>query len=839
MKAVVMAGGEGSRLRPLTSNRPKPLVPVATVPIMEHIVRHLAHQGFTEQLSTLFYLGDEIQSYFGSGADFGVSMEYSVEPVPLGTAGSIKKAEESLKDETFLIVSGDALTDCDFKKAVEFHKEKGAVATLILYRVPNPLEFGLVITDDSGKVVRFLEKPSWSEVFTDTVNTGMYILEPCVFELMEPNRSYDWSQDIFPKLLEMGAPIYGYVMDGFWSDVGSLQQYREAQEQVLRHEVQLPIPGSATDSGVFLGSNLSIDQDVVLRPPVVVGRNVKIKSGAVIGPYASIGDNCIIEEGAQIERSVIWERSYIGPHVSVKSAIVCSRATIKRECQLMEDSVVGDRCLVDVGTHIRPRVKLWPDKIVERGSIVNMSLVWGNKWRGNLFRDLGVAGLSNIEMTPDFACRLGSAFGSLFPTGGTVITGRDSSRSSRMLKRALISSLLSVGCNVLDLRSAPVPIARHFIRNSGAEGALTVRKLPGNSRVSLIEMFGPDGTYLSKNLERKVETLFFREDYKRTDPDDVGVIEFSSRAVEEYQSDFFKQLGPHEDTRTLRVVCDYGYSALASIYPAMLGQMGIESISLNAFNDSRRAPRTQDEIAAHLRDLSKIVGTLNYDIGVLFLDEGERLVLVDSSGREISGNRLFAVLCSLVIHTQPKARIAMSVAAPRLLEESLRRLGAEVIRTKADVRSLVQSAQSDQVDFAGDDRGGFIFPTLHPGFDAPFSFAQVAAMLQQTASTIGELADGLPDFHSAKQSVRVPWEAKGTVMRILNDSSFPDATISSLDGIKIQWRDESVLVLPDSFEPVFHVVAEGANDADARRLADEFSQRIESLVPEAGLDPIS
>nr|MCU0636192.1 sugar phosphate nucleotidyltransferase [Gemmatimonadaceae bacterium] len=257
---------------------------------------------------------------------------------------------------------------CDFKKAVEFHKEKGAVATLILYRVPNPLEFGLVITDDSGKVVRFLEKPSWSEVFTDTVNTGMYILEPSVFELMEPNRSYDWSQDIFPKLLEMGAPIYGYVMDGFWSDVGSLQQYREAQEQVLRHEVQLPIPGSATDSGVFLGSNLSIDQDVVLRPPVVIGRNVKVKAGAVIGPYASIGDNCIIEEGAQIERSVIWERSYIGPHVSVKSAIVCSRATIKRECQLMEDSVVGDRCLVDVGTHIRPRVKLWPDKIVERGS---------------------------------------------------------------------------------------------------------------------------------------------------------------------------------------------------------------------------------------------------------------------------------------------------------------------------------------------------------------------------------------------------------------------------------------------------------------------------------------
>ncbi|MFQ3678392.1 MAG: nucleotidyltransferase family protein, partial [Fimbriimonadaceae bacterium] len=209
MKAVVMAGGEGSRLRPITANRPKPLVPICNRPIMEHILELLKRHGIQDVVSTLHYMADEIQNYFGDGADFDVSMSYSIEDTPLGTAGSVKKAESLIGNDTFLIISGDALTDCDLSKAIAFHKAKKAVATLILYHVPNPLEFGVVITDDDGRVIRFLEKPTWSEVFSDTVNTGMYILEPEVFERMEPGRQYDWSQDIFPEILRSGEPIYG------------------------------------------------------------------------------------------------------------------------------------------------------------------------------------------------------------------------------------------------------------------------------------------------------------------------------------------------------------------------------------------------------------------------------------------------------------------------------------------------------------------------------------------------------------------------------------------------------------------------------------------------------
>ncbi len=824
-----MAGGEGSRLRPLTANRPKPLVPICNVPIMEHILTLLRRHHIEDVVATVHYLADEIQGYFGDGSDFGVKLQYSVERTPLGTAGSVKNAEAQLAGETFLIISGDALTDCDLTKAIEFHRAKKSLATLVLYRVAEPLEFGVVITDENHRVERFLEKPSWSEVFSDTVNTGIYILEAAVFAQMEPGLAYDWSGDIFPKMLEQGLPIYGYVMEEYWCDVGSLSQYREAQEDLLSGQVDLPIPGHADGAGVFIERNSQIDPAATIIPPVVIGRNCKIKRGAKIGPNTAIGDSVVVEEDAIIERSVVWDSTYIGPNVEIHSASICSRATIKRDSIVREDAVVGDRCLVDVGCTIRPRVKLWPDKIVERGSTVTMSLIWGNKWRGSLFRELGVAGLSNLEITPDFACRLGSAFGSVLVPGTKVVTSRDSTRSSRMIKRAVISSLLSVGCDVIDLRSMALPVARHYIKASGAGGAINVRKLPGNARVTLVELFDARGAYLPRNLERKVETAFFREDFRRADPDDLGMIENASQAVEDYQNDFFRLIQPRENRKRSKIAVDYGYSSLAAIYPPMLGRLGVESISLNSFNDAKLSPRTPEEIEKHLDNLRSIVGSLGYDMGVLFTDEGERLHVVDDRGQILSGNALFGTLCSLIARTQPGVRIAMSVTAPSRLEDLLVKQGAEVLRTKADTRSLMALALDKDAAFAGDDRGGFIFPEIHPGFDGPFSFAKLLYLLEDSGASLSEVASELPVFHLDYEAVRCPWEAKGSVMRHLSEEQRDDQRVELIDGIKIFDRDSWVLVLPDAVEPVFHIYAESPEAAGSRALVAEYVKKIESL----------
>jgi len=837
MKAVVMAGGEGTRLRPLTVNYPKPLVPICNKPIMEHILTLLKRHGITDVVATVHYLADEIQSHFGDGSDFEMNIAYSTETTPLGTAGSVKQAESLLDGERFLIISGDSLTDCDLQKAIDFHIQKQSLATLILYRVPSPLEFGVVITDEEGRIQRFLEKPSWSEVFSDTVNTGIYIIEPEILDMIEPDKFCDWSQDVFPLLLEQGKPLYGYVMEEYWTDVGSLAQYREAQEHLLSGRINLPVPGNQIGPGIYAGTNCNISDGATIVPPVCIGRNCKIKHGARIGPYTTVGDNVFIEGGAVVERSVIWDSAYIGPHVSIRSAIAGYRVTIKKDSVLNEDSVIGDRCLIEVQSTIRPRVKLWPDKVVERGSTVTMSLIWGNKWHGNLFRELGVAGLSNIEITPDFACRLGSAFGSTLPPRSTVVTSRDSTRSSRMIKRALISSLLSVGCNVIDLQSIALPIARHFIKNSEAAGALNVRKMPDNARVTLIELFDSRGSYLSKAAERKIESAYAREDFLRIDPDDLGVIEQGLHAIEDYQSDFARRIKTVFSKRRFRVVCDYGYSPVGSFYPAMLSKLAVESISLNSFNDAKSAPRTLSEIAHHVGTLRHIVSSLNYDMGVLFTNEGERLIVIDDRGRELDGNTLFAAMCLLISKTHENPTIAMSVTASMRIEEELIKQGVKVVRTKNDTRTIMSSAADVGATFAGNSDGGLMFPDFHPGFDGPYAFAKMITMMQTLNVTLSDIVAQLPKFQITHERVRCPWEAKGIVMRRLSEEHKDSDRVELLDGIKVYDRDGWVLVLPDSLEPLFHVYAESDKASDAEAMMNEYVRKVSEYQLSSGSNP--
>jgi mannose-1-phosphate guanylyltransferase/phosphomannomutase len=232
----------------------------------------------------------------------------------------------------------------------------------------------------------------------------------------------------------------------------------------------------------------------------------------------------------------------------------------------------------------------------------------------------------------------------------------------------------------------------------------------------------------------------------------------------------------------------------------------------------------------HVQNLSQIVGTLGYDLGVLFTEEGERLTLVDARGERIQGTALLAVLGTLVARTQPQARIAISITAPTSLEDVLTRHGAEVIRTKSDVRSLMASSLDSNVTFAGDERGGFIFPDFHPGFDAPFSFGMLMTMLQQTGDSIREVAAEMPVFKLAYEQVRVPWEAKGAVMRLISEETRDGRHVELLDGIKIFEQDTWVLVLPDAVEPLFHVYAESQDEEEGAELVGRYVRKIERLV---------
>ncbi|MGZ4371083.1 MAG: sugar phosphate nucleotidyltransferase, partial [Gaiellaceae bacterium] len=281
MKAVVMAGGEGTRLRPLTSNQPKPMVPVVGKPCMEHILELLRDHGLTDVIVTVAFLPQAIRSYFGDGETLGLQIGYSVEESPLGTAGSVKLAAKQL-DETFLVISGDALCDVDLGKLIAFHKEKGAAVTIGLKAVDNPLEFGIVVTDEEGRIERFFEKPSWGQVFSDTINTGIYVLEPEVLKHVPTDRPFDFSKELFPYLLEMGRPLYGYVMDGYWQDIGNLDQFRQANFDALEENVKLNIPGIRIRGNVWLGEGVEIGDLEQIEGPAYIGNYCRIAAGATV-----------------------------------------------------------------------------------------------------------------------------------------------------------------------------------------------------------------------------------------------------------------------------------------------------------------------------------------------------------------------------------------------------------------------------------------------------------------------------------------------------------------------------------------------------------------------------
>jgi mannose-1-phosphate guanylyltransferase/phosphomannomutase len=235
------------------------------------VLRLVRRHGITETVVTVQFLAALVRNYFGDGDELGMHLSYATEETPLGTAGSVKNAEEVLRDAPFLVISGDALTDIDLTDLIRFHREKGALVTVALKSVPDPLEFGIVITGEDGRIERFLEKPTWGQVFSDTVNTGIYVMEPEVLDHVAAGEQVDWSHDVFPALLAAGLPLYGYVAEGYWEDVGTHESYLRAQADVLNRQVEVDVAGFEVSPGVWIGEGAEVDPEAIIKGPVYIG----------------------------------------------------------------------------------------------------------------------------------------------------------------------------------------------------------------------------------------------------------------------------------------------------------------------------------------------------------------------------------------------------------------------------------------------------------------------------------------------------------------------------------------------------------------------------------------
>ncbi|NOK58723.1 MAG: nucleotidyltransferase [Chloroflexi bacterium AL-W] len=831
MKAVLMAGGEGSRLRPLTINRPKPMVPIVDRQVIGHIIELLKIHGITDIIITVQYLANVIQDEFGDGTAYEVNIEYSVEEQPLGTAGSVKNAENLLK-EPFLVISGDALTDFDLSKIIAAHDASGAMATLTLTRVPNPLEYGVIIIDEDGHVRQFLEKPSWGEVFSDTVNTGIYVLNPEVFKYIEKGKVSDWSKDIFPHMLHKDDKIMGYVAEGYWTDVGTIEEYMRANHDYLSGKVNLPRVGYKIFDDVWVDGDAEIAPDAQFNGPVYLGHGAKIKGGVIIHGPSAIRNYTVVDTRATIDRSVLWRNSYVGERAELRGAIVLRQCNIKRRAVLFEGVVVGDQTIINAGAVIGANVKIWPSKEIDEGATITTSIIWGSQGRRVLFGRYGITGLVNIDLTPEFCAKLGAAFGATLQPGSNVIMNRDAHYTSRMLKRAIIAGLPSAGVNVLELHSVPIPVARYITHAMGAAGGVHLRLSPLDNRVVDIKFFDSHGLDIDTPTERKIEGVFFREDYRRVYLDEIGRIVDTENIEQMYTDAFLRSLRPEALpglSKDFNLIIDYANSNPSSILPNILRRLEIDVVELNANLDDNRVFLTAQQFEEGVNRLARITPVMGADMGVRLDSGGEKLFLVDDAGRRLSGMQALAAVTALVMSINKGGSVAVPVTAPRAFEQIAERYGGKIIRTRATLSALMRTAVNNHdLVLLGDGTGCYIFPSFYPVADGLYATVKIMELLALRQMRLSQVIYDLPPYYMDQVRVPCRWEHKGKVMRILNQQ-YHDRKLKQIDGIKIDLGDEWVLILPDPDGPFFYIIAEGSNEEQAQVLTEKYAGLVTGL----------
>src|SRR6266508_1795943 len=769
MKAVVMAGGEGSRLRPLTSSLPKPLVPVAGRPIMEHILLHLRRHQLRDVVATVQYMGASIRNYFGDGSEPGVALTYSVEDSPLGTAGSVMLARQQL-NETFVVISGDSLTEIDLGAAARFHRERKAIATIVLKPVPNPLEYGVVVVDEGGAVQRFIEKPSWGEVISDLANTGIYILDPAVFDFFRPNEVTDWSGEVFPKLLKEGEPVFGWIADGYWEDVGSHAAYMKANFDCLEGKVKVQLPGDRVGDATWIHPEAEVFPGARIDGPALIGAGAKVRGDAWVNGPTVIGAYTTIDSGVKISNSIVWDHSYVGLNSRLRGSVVCRSVPVKN-------------------------------------------------------------GLINIEITPEFASRLGAAIGALTPKGTEIAFSRDYTRSARMIGRALMSGIISAGSGVIDLSVLPAPVSRYWSRRNHVS-AVHVQTSPVDPRSADIRIFDDHGLDIDKRSERKLEGLFFREDIRRVSHYEMGRITRRDQQTDRYMEDTLDKL----DLEVVRgaafkVVIDYNNGAAAMVLPQVLRELNCAVIPLNAAPAEGVVEQDDATFQAHLQEMGVITSAVKAKLGVFIDTPGERCFIVDEAGSLLAHDEAFAVLAQLALTGKPGMVLgpASSSLAFSMIADQYR---SRYVPTKLTPGAVLRAAQHAEAVLASDGGGGFCWPDFAISFDAIFTIARVLEMLAKTGTSLGALRGRIPAVTHRTAVEFCPWEVKGRVMRTMMERHLRDR-VDLTDGVKVFVDDGWVLVAPDADRPEYYVIASTIDRGHAERLVEEYSALVRSVVAEA------
>ncbi len=814
IKAIIMAGGKGTRLRPLTCGIPKPMVPLFDKPVMEYTLNLLKEHGFYDVGITLSYLPQVIIDYFGEGKDYDLRIKYFIEKTALGTGGSVRNADNYL-DSTFIVISGDAITDLDLEKAIDFHRRKNSKATIVLKRVPIPIEYGVVITMPDGRIVRFLEKPGWSEVFSDTVNTGIYILEPEVLNYYSKGQVFDFSKDLFPRLLKDEIPMYGYIMDDYWCDIGDLVSYRQTHFDILDGKVKIKLEGNEIEKGIWMCNGVFVSGSAKLISPLYIGNGSIIEDDAYVDSYSVISNNCRIGPRSKIKRSIMWKSTEIGEDTKISGTVLCSNSVIKNGVNIFENTVIGENTVILDNSVIKPEVKIWPEKKVYENTTVSQNIVWGTKASKNIFGMKGVSGIINMEITPEFCSRLGSAYGLTIGSGNVLIVSSDNGSQSEIVKNSLISGILSVGGQCIKLKSSTLPMTKFGIVYHKASGGIHIYTEKNKPYKTFIEFFDGEGINIDRNTERSIENLLNSGDFERCKIEDI---KFQTE-IENFKEIYIKHgisLIPNIDAirrKNFNLLLASNSEGIISIANAYLKSLGCNISSIWGNTD----------INSFSRDLLNIKA----DLGIIISESGENLTLMDEKGTLIENEKYLLLSELIAIKGYDVKKYVLPHAFPSVADKIANNNRADTVRTSSNISSIIRKIYELN-------SGMDIYPIQYIlNFDAIWALGLIMNYLVVQKLSLNDMLSEIPVFHFTKNEIPCDWEDKGRVIRKMAIDRIKKERDMN-EGVKIIDRRGWAIVLPDNEKPKFNIYTEGFSEEMAKELSSELIDKISDLLKKQG-----
>ena len=777
MKAIIMAGGEGSRLRPLTCDCPKPMVPLMDRPVMEYALALLKRHGVAEAGVTLGYLPDRVTSYFGEGEEFGLRLRYYTEKRPLGTAGGVRQARDFL-DETFAVLSGDGVTDCDLSAALRFHRERGALATLVLKRVESPMEYGAVVLAADGRVRRFVEKPGWSEVCSDAVNTGIYILEPRALDFIPEGKMYDFGRELFPALVERGLPVYGWQMEGYWCDIGDTAAYLRAHADMLDGRVDLPSPAKA--GGVTRMPGAQIDPGAVLEAPCFVGSGARVEEGARVGAYSVLCAGSVVRGGASVKRSVLWRGACVGGQAQARGSILLCGATMGRGAAAFEESVLGEGASLGERSVLMPGVRVWPRKRVEDGLRVDQNLVWGGH------RPLRCEGAWLPLQGPAQAARVAQAYCEALKAGDVAL-GCDAGAQGWAYSRAALAGLMAQGARCIDVGVCTLPQLRQVMWDVGADGGVYA----GAEGLSLM---GAKGAALDRGQSRALDGALAREDYARP---------FSRPACRPVAMQGTELSYMASLLADLEAPAGEGGALVAVYAPGEL----LLSRAERALSQAGFSVRAEWE-----EERMELGGG---EIGLWLDRTGETVRFADARGvlTEAEGQQLLA-WTALEMGAR---RILRPAGMTRAVERLAERCGAQA--------ATVKSGRADWMRaLLNEDAAQFRLQ-----FDGIYAAVHALALLRRERLTLEGFRRMLPPVYRRARSVSIEARDRAGVLRRLAER-LPEADLS--DGIRFEKEGGWAWIGGADERGACRVVAEGRDEEFARELCDFCLEELDRAAKE-------